>query len=518
MPDIPEEVAKLLESFTKESYKINPEQILEERPIYGTTIFLAKCEVEMICGDFTAYIFQDIIHKGYIIALAHGDIQGEKTLYTRIHSSCVTSETLRGCDCDCVEQLQGALNLIAEKGAGILFYLMQEGRGVGYIAKARDRMLVQASDDTISTFEAYKALGLKRDYRQYRNVCPIIKMLDIQADFVLLTNNPTKVEILTEEGLKINRVENLEYEPGPYNLAYLTSKMEEGHILKLPLDSHITRIQVPELVIPFKPRVLPEANRFIYAASYFLPIRPVNDEIVLNAEQFANVFRAKGIEYYIESEKPLIKNFSLIRKNHFKIALHRENFLNHRDCEIGDPVCKLLHLPHWFRVHVYFDTVTNKDYVVLTYGHMNKEDIPVVRIQSESLFNRFPVVDSYNHEKYKASIQEIVNYGAGAVVLLYSDGRGAGLGAFAQDIMFTQAKHTQTTAESYERLGVNYDSRDYASAMSILKAHLPHNKVQMIMNNPTSLVLKNEYPQALKNSGLEVEHWIFLDPEHTENK
>lgn len=516
MSQIPEGVARLLEAFAKESIKINDDKVLEERPIYATTLFLAKCTVELRCGTFTAFIFQDIIHKGYIIALAYGDIKAAETLYTRIHSSCVTSETLRGCDCDCVEQLYGALDLIAQKGAGILFYLMQEGRGVGYIAKARDRMLVQASDDSISTFEAYKTLGLKRDYRQYRNVAPIVKMLEVEADFVLLTNNPNKVEILTEEGLKIKRVENLEFEPSPYNLAYLTSKMEEGHILKKPLDTHITRLHTPELVIPFKPHALEGANRFIYAAGYFLPVKPVNDEIIISVDKFSEIFRAKGIEYYMEGEKPVVKSFSLVRKNRYKLILHRENLVCCRDKSEDDPICNLLHLPHWFRVHVYFDVVTNQDYVVLTFGNMTQEDKPVVRIQSESLFNRFPVVDSDNEDKYKATIRSIVDYGAGAVVLLYSDGRGAGLGAYAQDLMYTQAGHTQTTEESYAKLGVNYDIRDYVAAMTILKAHLPHNKVQMVLNNPTSLVLKDEYPQALKSSGLEVDNWIFIDTERQE--
>jgi 3,4-dihydroxy 2-butanone 4-phosphate synthase/GTP cyclohydrolase II len=82
-----------------------------------------------------------LITKGYILAIAHGDIKSQ-TLYTRIHSSCVTSENMRSLDCDCVLQLEGAMKKIAEKKNGILFYLIQEGRGCGYVGKSRACMIV----------------------------------------------------------------------------------------------------------------------------------------------------------------------------------------------------------------------------------------------------------------------------------------------------------------------------------------------------------------------------------------
>ncbi len=88
---------------------------IDDRPLYGTTLYIANCTLDTRFGPFRAYIFQDIIDKHYIIALAHGDIAQAKMLYTRLHSSCVTSETLRGCDCDCVQQLEGAFKVIAER-------------------------------------------------------------------------------------------------------------------------------------------------------------------------------------------------------------------------------------------------------------------------------------------------------------------------------------------------------------------------------------------------------------------
>ena len=174
--------------------------------------------------------YQNLINKHYIIAILIGDIK-EKTLYTRVHSSCVTSETLCSMDCDCVEQLNGAFKKISEKGNGILFYLIQEGRGCGYVGKSRACMNIQYTHDLTTTFEAYKHLGMKSDYRTYNNIYDIYQMLELNCEFILLTNNPDKINGLINENIKIKDVESIEYEPNPFNQAYLISKMQTGHIL-----------------------------------------------------------------------------------------------------------------------------------------------------------------------------------------------------------------------------------------------------------------------------------------------
>ena len=81
---------------------------LNELKIYGTSIYIGSTDLETVFGTFQAYTFQNVIHKGYVIALSKGDLESDR-LYTRVHSSCVTSETLRSMDCDCVNQLEGAL-------------------------------------------------------------------------------------------------------------------------------------------------------------------------------------------------------------------------------------------------------------------------------------------------------------------------------------------------------------------------------------------------------------------------
>lgn len=486
---------------------------IHERPLYGTTLFLARCTLETRFGMFRAFIFQDIINKAYIIALAHGDIVRATELHTRIHSSCVTSETLRGCDCDCVQQLEGAIKVIAERGNGILFYLMQEGRGVGYVAKARDRMLVQASLDQISTFQAYKCMGLRKDHRNYDNISQICHLLGIHAGFIVLTNNPDKIAALEAQGLKVVRGEALEFEPSPFNLAYLTSKASSGHILRRPAASLVKSALPPDPVAPFRPHTLPSAPRFIYSASYYLPMKPVEDEILLTGEQFRELFRETAVERYMSGDKPLVTGYQLIRDHRFIIRVNRANLAGFRRSHPGNPIGDLLTTPYWFRVHVYFDIVTSQEFVVLTYGAPRLYDVPVVRVQSESLFNRFPLRNMDNRDKFKKSVQHIVHYGVGAILLLYFDGRGAGFGAHATDRMMTERGLTISSDESYRKMGVVYDSRDYDACMMLLRHHIPNEKIQMVMNSPTSLVRKKEYASALNHHSIDVRKWIFLDEE-----
>ncbi len=486
---------------------------IDDRPLYGTTLYIATCSLDTRFGVFRTHIFQDIIDKHYIIALAFGDLTNADVLYTRLHSSCVTSETLRGCDCDCVQQLEGAFKVISEKGKGILFYLMQEGRGVGYVGKSRDRMLVQASLDQLSTFQAYAAMGLKKDHRNYDNISHIIHLLGLRAPFVVLTNNPDKLESLKQQGIAVAGTERLEFEPSPFNLAYLTSKAASGHILKRPAETLVRRALPPEPVVPFKPHALPHAKRFIYSASYFLPMKPVDNDILLTEAQFKALFSKQSIDRYMAGPHPLVLGYQLIRDNRFFVriapthlaAYHREN--------PNDPIVDLRTTPYWFRVHVYYDVVTSQEFVVLTHGKPRTYDLPVIRLHSESLFNRFPLRTVENRDKYKQSVKHIVTYGVGAILLLHNDGRGAGFGAYATDRMMTETGLALSSDEAYRKLAVGYDSRDYDASITLLKHHIPNDKIQMVMNSPSSLVKKPEYAMALKEHKVDVEKWIFLDDE-----
>lgn len=481
-----------------------------EHPIHGTTIYVASCKIQTRYGEFNAHVFQELITKGYIIALAHGDIKNAKKLYTRIHSSCVTSETLRGCDCDCVKQLEGALRRIADKKAGIFFYLIQEGRGVGYIGKARDRMIVQASQDKISTFEAYRALGLKKDYRNYESIASICNLLGINAPFVLLTNNPDKVAALKNLGISIEGTEKIEFEPGPYNLAYLTSKAESGHSLERPGKFKLQSALAPEPIEPFSPYAIKEAQRFIYSAKYYLPMKPVDGLVLITKAEYEKFIKPRLREFQVKKQA-LIENISEQAEGRVFMQINRKVFSQYRHEHPQDPALPLFTNPYWFAVNVYYDLVSGQEFVVLVHGSNKFNSNPIVRLHSESIFDRFPLEDLTNRNKLKASSKLIVQNGYGIIVLLYNDGRGAGLGAHAIDRSLREDKVSKSSSDTYKMLGIEYDLRDYEAAMRLIAHHVQDQAIKMVLTSPNDLVRKLEYTRALANSKIKVRDWIFLE-------
>ncbi len=492
------------------------------RPLYGTTIFIAHCELELRYGKFNAFVFQDLITKGYIIALAKGDIQKASVIYTRIHASCIASETLRGCDCDCVKQLEGGLERIASKEAGIFFYLIQEGRGVGYVATARDRMLVQASHERLSTYDAFEIMGLKKDYRNYSSIQAITHLLGVTAPFVVLTNNPDKLSALTELGITIAGHESIEFEAGTFSRAYLNAKARGGHLLQEQKTSPKRIFALPDPVVPFTPHALEEAKRFIYSASYFLPMKPVDGEVVLSKEDFALAKREISIEQFMKTERgfisrmirhttPIIQKIEEISGERVLISIDRKMLGAFRKENPNHKIIQLLTLPYWFKVHVYYDLVSSQDFIVLQHGSEEMHGTPIVRLQSESIFDRFPLLDVSNRDKLKASAKLIVRHGHGIIALLYNDGRGAGFGAHATDKMFRERTPSLSGDETYKSLGIEYDLRDYNAAMRLIRHHVPKGEVQMVMNSPESLVRKHEHAEAVSSAGLSVTKWHFLE-------
>ena len=144
----------------------------------SATLYLGQSRLPGRGGDVMVHYFRDLSRELTSMAIAMGDLSGSTPLMARVHSSCLTSECLHGRDCDCAQQLEGALDVMAREGEGVLFYLMQEGRGAGLTAKARDRMMVQASGNQMTTFEAYTEMGLPSDLRRY-DVVWIILVYDV---------------------------------------------------------------------------------------------------------------------------------------------------------------------------------------------------------------------------------------------------------------------------------------------------------------------------------------------------
>ena len=245
----------------------------DDRGLCGTLLRIGTSLAETTHGAFRVETFFNLSSRALVLVLCHGDVRGPAPLLARVHSSCMTSECFGGCDCDCAGQLDAALAAIAGSGRGAVFYLLQEGRGAGFVAKARDRMMVQASCGQVTTFDAYARMGLGRDYRRYDEVGFAAAALDIAAPLVLLSNNPDKVAALQRANVALDRVVPLAPAASRFNLHYLAAKSRSGHALEASVDRIGAPAALPEPVTYFHPHALPERPRFLRVASYLLPIR-----------------------------------------------------------------------------------------------------------------------------------------------------------------------------------------------------------------------------------------------------
>lgn len=160
------------------------------------------------------------------VALVMGDIHQGAPL-VRIHSQCLTGDVFGSMRCDCRQQLELAMAMIAEAGAGILLYEQQEGRGIGLMAKLQAYELQDQGRDTI---EANEELGYDADYRQYALPAEMLKQLGVK-EVRLISNNPDKVAALENAGIKVVERVSAEVEPYEHSEQYLRTKKEKmGHL------------------------------------------------------------------------------------------------------------------------------------------------------------------------------------------------------------------------------------------------------------------------------------------------
>jgi GTP cyclohydrolase II len=160
------------------------------------------------------------------VALVMGNIQTEPPL-VRIHSQCLTGDVFGSLRCDCRQQLEMALQMISENGAGILIYEEQEGRGIGLMAKLQ---AYQLQDEGLDTVQANEKLGFKADCRDYNLPVEILRALNVKS-VRLLSNNPDKVAALERGGIEVAERVPCEVEPTPYAEKYLETKRDKmGHL------------------------------------------------------------------------------------------------------------------------------------------------------------------------------------------------------------------------------------------------------------------------------------------------
>ncbi len=160
------------------------------------------------------------------VALVMGDVKSSAPL-VRIHSQCLTGDVFHSLRCDCRQQLELSLSMIAEEGAGILIYEQQEGRGIGLMAKLQ---AYELQDSGLDTVEANEKLGFKADQRDFTLPGEILKALGV-ARVRLLSNNPEKVEALERAGVRVVERVPCEVTPSPHAEEYLKTKKEKlGHL------------------------------------------------------------------------------------------------------------------------------------------------------------------------------------------------------------------------------------------------------------------------------------------------
>jgi GTP cyclohydrolase II len=160
------------------------------------------------------------------VALVMGDIHSTPPL-ARIHSQCLTGDVFHSLRCDCRQQLEMALSMIRDQGAGILIYEQQEGRGIGLMAKLQ---AYELQDSGLDTVEANERLGFKADQRDFALPAQMLKALGVRQ-VRLLSNNPEKVEALQRAGVEVVERVPCEVEPSPHAEEYLKTKKEKlGHL------------------------------------------------------------------------------------------------------------------------------------------------------------------------------------------------------------------------------------------------------------------------------------------------
>lgn len=182
-------------------------------------------------GEFTSYVYRSLADGTEHMALVKGELQDQANVLVRLHSECLTGDILGSLRCDCGEQLEQALEMIAAEGQGVVVYLRgHEGRGVGLTHKMRAYELQDQGRDTV---DANLEQGLPVDSRNYDEGLAILADLGLNS-VRLISNNPRKADALEAGGFQVAERIPLLIHPNPENLNYLLTKQQRlGHCLNI---------------------------------------------------------------------------------------------------------------------------------------------------------------------------------------------------------------------------------------------------------------------------------------------
>lgn len=196
---------------------------------------VAEARLPTRYGDFRAVAYRSAVDSNEHVALVKGEVADGDPVLVRVHSECLTGDVFGSSRCDCGEQITAAMERIAEEGRGVLLYMRQEGRGIGFHNKLK---AYELQDQGLDTVEANLALGFPPDLRDYGVGAQILVDLGVR-EIRLMTNNPRKVIGLESYGLDIVETVPLVIACNPHNEFYLKTKQQKlGHQLGIEEEQH----------------------------------------------------------------------------------------------------------------------------------------------------------------------------------------------------------------------------------------------------------------------------------------
>ncbi len=189
----------------------------------------ATANLPTMYGLFKIHAYRHVLTNEEQVALTMGEWKEDEPVLVRVHSECLTGDVFKSMRCDCRNQLETALEIIAREGKGVLVYIMgHEGRGIGIVNKIKAYNLQDQGYDTV---EANEKLGYAPDLRDYGIGVQILLDLGIKK-MRLLTNNPRKIVALEGYGLEVVERVPLITDTCEHNQRYIqTKKIKLGHMI-----------------------------------------------------------------------------------------------------------------------------------------------------------------------------------------------------------------------------------------------------------------------------------------------